>query len=311
MACTFPKTIHYLEPDVHNTNHSRPNVAVLLIIVSIGFISVVDATCKAFTDELHAVQLVWGYFIGIFVTLSLYFIIRQQPLSALFKTSRPILQWMRGGFLAGSIMFLFVGLTFLPLAEATAIGFMAPLFITGLAIPLLGERISAHRWLAVIAGLIGVCIIVRPGSGLWQWASAMPLIGAVCFALYQITTRMLTATENTHSIVFYTGLTGAIWSSIAVLFFWRTPQLTHWGVFFGTGILGAAAHLCLVNSFRLAQASLLAPFNYTKLLWVSILGFVLFDDVPTINTLLGSIVIMVAGLYVLYRESQIPTSLTE
>ena len=208
-------------------------------------------------------------------------------------------------------MSLFVGLTFLPLAEATAIGFMAPLFITGLAIPLLGERISTHRWLAVIAGLIGVCIIVRPGSGLWQWASAMPLIGAVCFALYQITTRMLTATENTHSIVFYTGLTGAVWSSIAVVFFWRTPQLTHWGVFFGTGILGAAAHLCLVNSFRLAQASLLAPFNYTKLLWASILGFVLFDDVPTINTLLGSIVIMVAGLYVLYRESQIPTSLTE
>ena len=104
--------------------------------------------------------------------------------------------------------------------------------------------------------------------------------------------------------MFYTGLTGAIWSSIAVVFFWRTPQLTHWGVFFGTGILGAAAHLCLVNSFRLAQASLLAPFNYTKLLWATILGYLLFGDTPTLNTLTGSIVIVVAGLYVLYRESQ-------
>ena len=139
----------------------------------------------------------------------------------------------------------------------------------------------------------------------------MPLIGAVCFALYQITTRMLTATEKTHSILFYTALTGAVWSSIAVMFFWRTPQLTHWGVFFGTGVLGAAAHLCLVNALRLAEASLIAPFNYTKLLWVSILGYLLFDDTPTVNTLLGSIVIIVAGLYVLYRESHAPTSLAK
>ena len=128
---------------------------------------------------------------------------------------------MRGGYLAASIMSLFIGLTFLPLAEATAIGFMAPLFITGLSMPLLGEKVSAHRWLAVVAGLVGVAIIVRPGSGLWQWTAVMPLIGAVCFALYQLTTRMLTATENTHTILFYTGLTGVIWSTITVVFFWH------------------------------------------------------------------------------------------
>jgi drug/metabolite transporter (DMT)-like permease len=271
----------------------------------------VDATCKSFTDELHAVQLVWGYFIGILVTLSLYFIVRLESWLGLIRTNRPILQWMRGAYLAGSIMCLFVGLTFLPLAEAIAIGFMAPLFITGLSMPLLREKVSVHRWIAVIAGLVGVCIIVRPGSGLWQWAAAMPLIGAVCFALYQITTRMLTATEKTHSILFYTALTGAVWSTAVVVFFWRTPQLTHWGVFFGTGVLGAAAHLCLVNAFSLAEASLIAPFNYTKLLWVSILGYLLFDDMPTVNTLLGSIVIIVAGLYVLYREFHAPKSLAE
>ena len=289
---------------MHNSSTSRPNAAVGLIILSIGFISVVDATAKAFTDELHAVQLVWGYFVGIFITLLVYFAIRRETLSTLTKTSRPFLQWMRGGYLTASIMSLFAGLTFLPLAEATAIGFMAPLFITGLSMLLLGEKVSPHRWLAVVAGLIGVGIIVRPGSGLWQWAAVMPLIGAVCFALYQITTRMLTATENTHSILFYTGLTGAIWSTVAVVFFWRTPQLTHWAVFFGTGLLGACAHLCLVNSFRLAQASLIAPFNYTKLLWATILGYLLFGDTPTLNTLTGCIVIVMAGFYVLYRESQ-------
>jgi len=296
---------------VYNTTNSRPRAAITLMIISIAFISIVDATCKSFTDELHAVQLVWGYFIGILVTLSLYFIVRRESWLGLIRTNRPILQWMRGAYLAGSIMCLFVGLTFLPLAEATAIGFMAPLFITGLSMPLLREKVSVHRWIAVIAGLVGVCIIVRPGSGLWQWAAAMPLIGAVCFALYQITTRMLTATEKTHSILFYTALTGVVWSTAVVMFFWRTPQLTHWGVFFGTGVLGAAAHLCLVNALRLAEASLIAPFNYTKLLWVSILGYLLFDDMPTVNTLLGSIVIIVAGLYVLYREFHAPKSLAE
>ena len=289
---------------MHNSSTSRPNAAVGLIILSIGFISVVDATCKAFTDELHAVQLVWGYFVGIFTTLLVYFAIRGESLSTLTKTSRPLLQWMRGGYLAASIMSLFIGLTFLPLAEATAIGFMAPLFITGLSMPLLGEKVSAHRWLAVVAGLVGVAIIVRPGSGLWQWTAVMPLIGAVCFALYQLTTRMLTATENTHTILFYTGLTGVIWSTVTVVFFWRTPELTHWIVFFGTGLLGACAHLCLVNSFRLAQASLIAPFTYTKLLWATILGYLLFGDMPTLNTITGSVVIVVAGLYVLYQESQ-------
>jgi len=303
LACSIPR-LNRAEDFVNNATKSRPNVAVALMVLSIGFISVVDATCKAFTDELHAVQLVWGYFVGIFITLLVYFLIRRESLSTLTKTGRPLLQWMRGGYLAASIMSLFIGLTFLPLAEATAIGFMAPLFITWLSIPLLGEKVSTHRWLAVVAGLIGVGIIVRPGSGLWQWAAVMPLIGAACFALYQITTRMLTATDNTHTILFYTGLTGAAWSTIAVVFFWKTPQLTHLGVFFGTGLLGACAHLCLVNAFRLAQASLIAPFNYTKLVWATILGYLLFGDTPTVNTLAGSIVIVVAGLYVVYQESQ-------
>ena len=199
-------------------------------------------------------------------------------------------------------MSLFVGLTYLPLTDATAIGFMAPLFITALSVVLLKEQVGFHRWLAVVVGLIGVAIIVRPGGGVWHWAAIMPLIGAVCFALYQIITRMMTASESTYTILFYTGLGGVFWSTLVVIFFWRKPQPEHWLVFFATGILGAAAHLCLIEAFRWAQASLIAPFNYIKLIFVAILGYLLFDDVPTLNTLVGSAVIIVAGCYVLYRE---------
>lgn len=284
-------------------NDSKPTLAIALMIASIAFISVVDATCKAFTDELHAVQLVWGYFIGILTALCFYYSVRRVGWRDLTHTSRPLLLWLRSALLVGSIMSLFVGLTYLPLTDATAIGFMAPLFITALSVVLLKEQVGFHRWLAVIVGLIGVAIIVRPGGGIWHWAVIMPLIGAVCFALYQIITRIMTASESTHTILFYTGLGGVFWSTLVVIFFWREPQPEHWLVFFATGILGATAHLCLVEAFRRAQASLIAPFNYTKLIFVAILGYLLFDDVPTLNTLVGSGVIIMAGCYVLYRET--------
>jgi drug/metabolite transporter (DMT)-like permease len=280
------------------------------LLAAIGFISVVDTVCKAFTDELHAVQLVWGYFLGIFVTLCGYFLVRGVPLRKLYATSRPMLQIARPAYLVASISALFIGLTYLPLAEATAIGFTAPLFITMLSVPILKETVGLHRWLAVAAGLLGVVIIVRPGGDLWHWSAAMPLIGAMCFALYQLSTRQLATTETTHSTLFYTGLGGLIWTSVIVAFFWTTPRPLHWLVFLGTGVMGAAAHLCMIRAFERAQASLLAPFNYSKLIWVAVLGYVAFGDLPGLNTMLGSIVIMASGLYVLYRETRRPPPAT-
>ena len=283
---------------------SRPSLAILFMIAAMFLISLVDSFCKAFTDELHAVQLVWGYFVGIFAALCLYFVFRRLGFRALAHTNRMGLHWFRSGCLVGSIMSLFVGLTYMPIADATAIGFMAPLFITILSIPLLNEKVGTHRWIAVVAGLIGVVIIIRPGGGIWHWSSIMPLIGAVFFAFYQITTRVITSNDRTQTILFHTGFGGVVWSSIIVLFFWNETRTEHWILFFGTGILGALAHLCMVSAFRRAQASLIAPFNYTKLIFVGILGFIMFEEVPTLNTLIGSALIVFAGLFVYYQESR-------
>jgi drug/metabolite transporter (DMT)-like permease len=137
---------------------------VLFFMTAIFFISVVDTICKLYTKEFHAVQIVWGYFVGINITLCIYFFIKGEKFSKLKETDRRILQIIRPGFLVCSISSLFVGLTYLPLAEATAIGFVAPLFITVLSVPILKEKVGMHRWSAVIVGLIGVIIIVRPGG---------------------------------------------------------------------------------------------------------------------------------------------------
>lgn len=280
----------------------HPLKAIGFFSAAVLLISVVDAVCKIYTTDLHAVQLVWGYFVGINLTLAVYFAIRRERLSALLKTERRGLQFARPAFLAGSITSLFIGLTYLPIAETTAIGFTAPLFITALSVPLLKEKVGFHRWAAVLIGLAGVLIIVRPGGGLWHWASIMPLIGAVFFAAFQLITRVLASSERTHVTLFHTGVGGLFWTSLMAPFFWTEPTAVHWMVFIGTGAMGALAHLCMISAFNRAEASLLAPHNYTKIIWVAVLGYVFFGDVPSLNMWVGTAVIVSAGVYVLYRE---------
>ncbi len=283
-------------------SEARPTIAIGFMLAAIGLIALVDTVYKYYTAELHAVQLVWGYFVGLFAGLCVYFAIRRVALGDLLGTRRPLLQWARPAMLVASITTLFIGLTYLPLAEVTAIGFMAPLFVTALSVPVLKETVGRHRWVAVIAGLVGVIIIARPGGGIWHWAALMPLIGAACFAAYQVVTRILAGSEKNHTTLFYTGLGGLIWTSLMVPFFWLPPTPVHWLMFIATGLLGALAHLCLIRAFELAQASLLAPFNYSKLIWVAAFGYLAFGDLPSLNTLAGSAVIIVAGCYVVYRE---------
>jgi Predicted membrane protein len=193
-------------------------------------------------------------------------------------------------------------LTYLPIAEATAIGFAAPLFITALSVPILKEKVGIHRWSAVVVGLIGVIILVRPGGDFWHFASMMPLLGALFFALFQIMTRLLSETEKIHTTLFYTGLGGLGWSSLIVPLVWVAPSQMHILIFFVTGTMGALAHLFMISAFDKAEASLLAPYNYTKLLWVTVFGYFVFGEVPSLEMWVGTVVIISAGFYVIYRE---------
>ena len=283
----------------------HPLKGVIFFMTAIFLISVVDTVCKVFTKDLHSIQLVWGYFVGINLTLWVFFLFKGEKFSNLRRTERPLLQIIRPAFLVCSISSLFIGLTYLPIAEATVIGFVAPLFITALSVPILKEHVDIHRWSAVAIGLVGVIIIIRPGGDLWHLASVMPLLGALLFALFQIITRLLAATERTHTTLFYTGLGGLAWSSLIVPFVWVTPSITHIFVFLSTGAMGAMAHLCMISAFDRAEASLLAPYNYTKLIWVSVLGYLIFNDVPSLDMWIGAIIIVSAGFYVLYREKNI------
>ena len=289
--------------DSSNQKH-QPLKGIFLFITAIFLISIVDTICKFFTKDLHAIQIVWGYLIGINVTLWIFFFLKGEKLSKLVKTKKLVLQIIRPAFLICSISSLFIGLTYLPIAEATAIGFVAPLFITALSVPILKEKVGIHRWSAVMFGFLGVIIIVRPGTEFWHIASIMPLLGAFFFALFQIFTRLLSTTENTYTTLFYTGIGGLGWSSLMVPFVWSPMLRIHFFVFFSIGIMGAIAHLCMISAFDRAEASFLAPYNYTKLLWVAVLGYIIFGDIPSLEMWLGAFIIVSAGFYVFSREKK-------
>ena len=280
----------------------RPHTGALFLVMSNGLTATVDAAAKYMSPSLHGVQVVWGYSLAIMVLVLGYAVVRPEPLRRAFATRRPALQLGRGAMLFVTISMLFVALAYLPLADVIAISFAAPLFITVLAVPLLAERVGAHRIVAVVAGLAGVAIVMRPGAGMFEWAALLALGSALFFSLFQLSTRVLAATEPPFTTLLYTAIGTLACSSVAVPFFWRPISAVEIGVFAVIGALGVGAHVCMIRAYEFTQASFLAPFNYAKLLWAVALGFLVFGEVPQLNVVVGSVVIVASGLYVLYRE---------
>jgi drug/metabolite transporter (DMT)-like permease len=283
----------------------RRNLGIILLILSTGFTAAVDTVAKILTADYSALVIVWGYFIGILTAILVYAAFKRIPLRRLTQTKRRGFQIMRSGLLVCTIGTLFTGLKYIPLADATAIMFMAPLFITALSVPILGEKVGLHRWLAVGVGLIGAVIIIQPGNGLAHWAAMLPLISALSFAAFQIATKHLSATDDTLVTLFHTAAGGLGWSSALIWMVWTPPTPEIWAIFFGIGVLGVGAHLCIICAFDEAPASLLAPFNYSKLIWAFGLGYIVFGHIPAPHVFTGSAILIVSGLYVLYREGKV------
>jgi drug/metabolite transporter (DMT)-like permease len=239
------------------------------------------------------------------IALMGYFAVRRQNLRRLAKTQRPGLQIARALTILGSLSFIFASLQFLPLAEATVINFTGPLFMVALAGPMLGEKVGWRRWAAVLVGLAGAMIVVRPGSAVFQWAALLPIGSALFFALFQLITRKLAGQDSALTTLLYTQVLAALGASVAVPFFWTPVAMPELVLAFAAGCVGLAAHLCMFNAFRLADASLLAPINYTRIVASVVLGYLMFGDLPDLYTIAGGAVIIGSGLFVIWRESQL------
>lgn len=193
----------------------------------------------------------------------------------------------------------------MPLAKAASISFTAPLIVTILAVPLLGERIGLHRLLAVLVGLAGVLIVIRPGSEVFQWASLLILCSAACYGLYQILTRQVAGHDTPETSVVYSALVGTVMTTLAVPFFWTTPASFHdIAILSSLGIFGGLGHYCVARAMTYGPANVLSPFQYFQMIGSVIVGFLMFSEVPDVFTWLGAAVIIASGLFIGWLESR-------
>jgi drug/metabolite transporter (DMT)-like permease len=238
----------------------------------------------------------------------------RRELTAAVRTGRPLGHVTRG--LLGVVgMFLsFAALARLPLAEVTAIGFAAPLITVALAALVLHERVRIYRWSAVAVGFVGVIVMLLPhldagrliAGGSAQTAGALfALTNAFTSAASTIQTRRLTGSETNSAIVFYFSVFAALGGLASLPFGWVAPSAPQLAALVVIGFLGGIAHLLMTESFRLAPASLVAPFDYTSILWAFVLGYAVFGEVPTSLVFVGAAIVTAAGLFVIWRERQL------
>jgi drug/metabolite transporter (DMT)-like permease len=261
--------------------------------------AVADTTSKYLSTNLPIIEIQWiryMLFLGMAATLA------AGALGRSLRPHNPKLQIVRGLCVTGSSVLFVYGIREMTMAQATTISFLSPLLITVLSIPLLGEIVGIRRWAAVLAGMAGMLIVVRPGTGGFQPAAMFGVASSSCWALALIITRKIAASDEPRTTILWSALVGAVVLTILLPFEARWPNWWQLGLCLMLGVLSSAGQWLVVLAHRLAPASLLAPISYTQLPWVCIGGYVVFDNLPDQWTLVGATIIIASGLYTAHRE---------
>ena len=278
----------------------RPLRGITLLLVSSIFLGTSDATSKYLSTTLPSIEIAWIRFL-VFALIMIPAMVPGSPFFAL-RTQRPMLQVTRGMALLGSSLLFISGLRFLPIAEASATSFVSPLFVTALSIFFLGEKVGLRRWLATAVGLLGVLIVLRPGTSAFHPAAFFPVVSAFAWACTLILTRKMSGQERTVVTMTYSSIVGFAVLCALVPVVWVTPSWHDILLGLIIGVASTAGQWIVVLAFRYADASVLAPFSYIQLLWVTLLGFVIFGEVPDVWTVVGAAFIVASGLYTAHRE---------
>jgi drug/metabolite transporter (DMT)-like permease len=277
-------------------------------LVGLFGMAVMDA-CAKFLGAGYAVSQIILARNGVGLLFILAFVVFSGGGLASLRPRRPGWLVARACANLGAASLFFTGLRYLPLADAFAIAFAAPLFITALSVPVLGEHVGLRRWAAVIFGFIGVLIVVQPGSDSFRIEALLPLGAAFCYALAMLIGRKQTSYLSTSAILFWPGLI-AVMATLALMpSQWQTPDLPDLGVFLFMGTIGTAGMMLITQGYRFAPAAVIAPFDYSVLIWGVIFGWVIWRDVPTPSVWLGSAILIASGLYILHRETRKPRPL--
>lgn len=267
----------------------------MAILATISY-AVADAASKYQAREYPVEMIVWARYTVPLILLLLVFLPRLGR--SMLRTAYPGLQMVRGALATAGTAFIIFAYRGMPMAEAQAISFIHPVLLTLLAVFFLGEKVSRLGWVAVLLGFSGVLLIVRPGGGLFTPVALLPLGLALSFSSYQIFTRIITRKEASINSLFYVLLVGSFVMSSTLPSVWVNPTPKGLLFFAFLGVTSGLGHFLTIKSLEYAPASLIAPFAYIQLLWISILGIVVFGDFPDLTTLVGMAIIVVSGFLV-------------
>lgn len=276
---------------------------ILLMCISVALFAVMDALIKDLTQRYDIWQVMFARnFVALLPVLAQVFSDRR-GLSVL-KTRQPFGHAARSLIGLSAMYGFFYSFQQLPLADVVAIGFSGPLFVTVLSVPLLAEPVGWRRWSAVLVGLAGVLLMVRPEFATVRAIILVPIVAAFAYALVIIIIRRMSRTESSVTIVFYFTLTCTLCSAASLPWVWQTPDnLRDWTELIAVGLLGGAAQLLLTRAFTLGRAAVIVPFEYSSIIWATALGWIFWAEVPGALTMVGAAIVIASGLYILHRET--------
>ena len=284
----------------------NPRLGITLIVTSSLTFALMNAVVKLVSARLGPIEI--GFFRQLFSMLPVISFVAHQGGISVLRTRRPFGHLFRGMIGNSAMIIFFLSVARLPLADANALSFASPLFVTALSMPLLGEAVGKHRWSAVAVGFIGVLIMTNPSGAIFGGGAgigaAMGVLAAFMSALMTITIRQLNKTEPPVTIVFYFATIGTVFFGSMLAFFWVAPTPWEWAGLVAVGLIGGLSQLLMTYAYRHAPASTLAPFGYASIIWSTALGYLIWSQLPGARVMAGSVIVIISGLYIIYRETR-------
>lgn len=280
----------------------KENIArgILYVCASALISAFMSVSIKWLSDTYPAVELT--FFRCAFGFIPVALIVRRGGGLKTLRTRRKLGHFLRAAAWTVSFLLSFLALHSLGLADAVALSFLAPIFMTVLSVPMLGEHVGIHRWSAVLLGFVGIIFMAKPEGRVFEIGTIFGIGSALFWGIGSASVRQLTRSESTAAITFYTHFFAALLLALALPFFWVTPDWLGLLAMLAIGVMGGTSQYWATQALSYAPAAVVAPFNYTQMVWAVILEFLIWHDLPGTNLLIGVVLVIASGLYILYRE---------
>lgn len=282
------------------THIHAPLKGIVCAIVAMSLFPAQDVIVKWLSSDYSVFQLLFMRSIFVFIPVAILVMRRGGP--RVLRTKQPAMLILLAAFSFSDWSVYFLAISQIPLADAMALVFSAPLIITVRSVPFLGEAVGLRRWVAVGVGSLGVLIMIEPGSGTLQGVALLPLAAAALYSVFMLLTRTLTRREASVTMLFYSTMSTLVLSAVALPFVGVTPDCPNFGIMALMGLLTGCAQFLATQAYRFAAPTVVAPFVCSSLVWATLCGYLLFRDLPRSSVIVGAIVVIGSGVFILYRE---------